>query len=653
LNDRIRRGLIASTTVLAFALPATAAAAGPNPAFTLGPDGQASSPTEQGNPAASITDICMGDFNADGKSDAAVTMRIAGAGEQRLSVAYGDGTGSLSTWNTVATTTGTGNCAAADFDGDGRDDVAFSGGGTADIALERSTGSGFTETTVTAADNGTAIEAGDVDGDGETDLVVASDLGTAGPGRLQALINDGAGAFTPAAATSSGGYRPIRLEVGDVNDDGRADALAGNFGDSGSGNPAGIAVALGQADGTFVQQGDQGGNPDAFALADSNSDGLPDLVVGSANRLQVLLNQGSGNFSLDPAFYPPLGGDDPLTAAGAIEAADLNGDGITDLLVGDRRSSQTNVQLFAFTGTGSSTAPFYDGPFGPYLLAEPVGADVRAIGIADLDGDGFPDFTAGTSISVGLVGSMLNVTQIPPASLAPAGISGAAVAGRTLTCTPGTWRGRSISYSYEWLRNGAPISGETAPTYVVRDGDAGSQISCRVTAANTAGSAQSTSASLIAVAAPQPPANVERPAVSGRADYGSTVACAAGSWTAGGSFTYAWLRDGKPISGASSAGYRVEKDDIGHALACRVSVENADGTDSADSATVDATGCLVPALKGAKLGKAKRSLKAAGCKPGKVSRKRGGKPGRVVRTKPKGGSAAPTGARIDLVVGKG
>jgi hypothetical protein len=69
----------------------------------------------------------------------------------------------------------------------------------------------------------------------------------------------------------------------------------------------------------------------------------------------------------------------------------------------------------------------------------------------------------------------------------------------TLSVTTGIWQNSPTSYTYQWLRGGANIAGATAATYVTVGADAGTNVSCRVTAHNPAGSANSTS-NAIAVA---------------------------------------------------------------------------------------------------------------------------------------------------------
>ena len=66
-----------------------------------------------------------------------------------------------------------------------------------------------------------------------------------------------------------------------------------------------------------------------------------------------------------------------------------------------------------------------------------------------------------------------------------------------------------MALGYQWLRNGAAISGATQATYVPADADVGRQLACVVTATNAAGDADSTAEAVTVSAAsagtPGPP----------------------------------------------------------------------------------------------------------------------------------------------------
>ncbi len=59
-------------------------------------------------------------------------------------------------------------------------------------------------------------------------------------------------------------------------------------------------------------------------------------------------------------------------------------------------------------------------------------------------------------------------------------------------------------------------------------------------------------------------------APAGATRVGDTLGCDAAGWPAGVTLTYAWLRDGAEIAGATSDTRTIDADDAGHELACRV-----------------------------------------------------------------------------------
>lgn len=66
-------------------------------------------------------------------------------------------------------------------------------------------------------------------------------------------------------------------------------------------------------------------------------------------------------------------------------------------------------------------------------------------------------------------------------------LTGTPAPGQTLTCSTGVWANNPSGYAYAWLRDGSPVSGQYASTYVVQTGDSGHSISCQVTASNVGG----------------------------------------------------------------------------------------------------------------------------------------------------------------------
>ena len=125
-----------------------------------------------------------------------------------------------------------------------------------------------------------------------------------------------------------------------------------------------------------------GSNPYGMGMADFNRDGFPDLVVGNygifadtPGDLSVLMGRGDGTF--DNEVRIPTS-EKPTEAL----AADLNGDGNGDLIIGYSQSSAMDVVVKLGDGHGS---------FGTETV---VATDVYAFRLADFDGDGRVDLLA-------------------------------------------------------------------------------------------------------------------------------------------------------------------------------------------------------------------------------------------------------------------
>ena len=97
-----------------------------------------------------------------------------------------------------------------------------------------------------------------------------------------------------------------------------------------------------------------------------------------------------------------------------------------------------------------------------------------------------------------------------PSNSSPPVISGTTTAGQTLTGSTGAWSGTPpISFSYQWERcagSCSPIAGATSSSYTLTRADVGAKIALVVTATNSAGSANATSAQVgpVKTAGPTP-----------------------------------------------------------------------------------------------------------------------------------------------------
>jgi hypothetical protein len=102
--------------------------------------------------------------------------------------------------------------------------------------------------------------------------------------------------------------------------------------------------------------------------------------------------------------------------------------------------------------------------------------------------------------------AVVSSATAPTVTAAPA-VSGSLQVGSTLTASEGTWSGSPTSYAFAWSRcdadgdSCAKIDGATGTTYLLMQADAGSTLRVSVTATNSTGSTQFTSAPTAAVPA--------------------------------------------------------------------------------------------------------------------------------------------------------
>ncbi|HEV2399887.1 MAG TPA: FG-GAP-like repeat-containing protein [Candidatus Sulfotelmatobacter sp.] len=217
----------------------------------------------------------------------------------------------------------------------------------------------------------TELAEGDFNRDGKQDLVYEDGSG------LHVLLGNGDGTFAKGQNIALPSGFSGKITVADVNADGNPDLIIG-----GSSPQAQIGVLLGNGDGTFkpmiVSQFAARGSawPDlrfTFGVADVNGDGATDLIVGDPanNYLYVLLGDNSGSFTLKTTISSGSPGD--------VITGDFNGDGHQDFLVHDILGAGVTVYL----GNGDGTFQTGVGYTGPH--------NITSVLLADMDGDGHPD----------------------------------------------------------------------------------------------------------------------------------------------------------------------------------------------------------------------------------------------------------------------
>jgi Leucine-rich repeat (LRR) protein len=158
--------------------------------------------------------------------------------------------------------------------------------------------------------------------------------------------------------------------------------------------------------------------------------------------------------------------------------------------------------------------------------------------------------------------------------------------GDTVKASTAAWS-PVAAFAYQWLRDGAPITGATSASYTTTIADAGHALSVKATgtaegyASTDKVTAAATVAKLAFTASPAPVTAGGAPTV------GDTLTATVGAWAPAASMSWQWLRDGQPIAGATSASYTTTAADQGRAISVRVTgtVDGYELTEKTSTAT--------------------------------------------------------------------
>ena len=325
--------------------------------------------------------IAVADMNADGLPDVMTVNRTSST----VSVLLGDGAhpGTFLAHVEVAAGSGSRDAVVADFDGDGRLDIACANefAASATVLSNRTflaAGAyAFRHLAIrsTAADPLTdAVWPGDFNRDGRPDLVIRGVDGS-----LTMLLTGGPAISLPVPVPAV----VHALAVVDVNGDGNPDVMY-----AASAETDVVGTFLGDGRGGFVQATTPITEPRAFAVGDLNRDGRPDLAVVGFDRaaatwvLRVGVGRGDGTFALmrpEPLPDIPVG----------VALADLNRDGRLDVVVlvsGFLRHQPSETRVWFGDGAGGLSATSWTTSF-----VTPYGVQFA---IADVNHDGYIDIVA-------------------------------------------------------------------------------------------------------------------------------------------------------------------------------------------------------------------------------------------------------------------
>jgi hypothetical protein len=350
-----------------------------------------------------VSGVIAADFNGDGKADLAVSYSGDGTNPGGVAIFLSNGNGAFAAPVQYAAGSSPVSMAVLDLNHDGKLDLAVadnnSSPGKVWVLLGRGDGTFGTAQGYPAGQNPLCVTIADFNGDGNPDLAV-----TAGDNSLSILLGNGDGTFR-AGASYPTGANPMYVAAGDFNGDGKMDLAVANTG------AQTVSIFRGKGDGAF-----QAGysyvtsyQPQSLAIADYNGDGNLDILQGTGDARMIgpgiqnamtdlLLGNGDGTFQ--GAISVAVGGS-AGSVASFLAVGDFNGDGKLDAILNDQYGG--NLYLFAGDGKGGFQAPqTIDALAGGGVQTGPTGAAA-----GDFNGDGELDLAVTESFT-GQVAVLLN-----------------------------------------------------------------------------------------------------------------------------------------------------------------------------------------------------------------------------------------------------
>ena len=324
--------------------------------------------------------LALADFNGDGKVD----LAVGNGGSNNVTILLGNGAGGFSeaTGSPFPAGNSPNDIALGDVNGDRNLDLAIANHDAKYVTVLLGNGRGqfspasSSPVTVNSRPHPHGIAFGNFNADRNLDFVI-DDWGN---NRVTVLFGDGKGNFASPGISFAVGQMPYqRVRVADLNNDQVDDIITTN---TEGGN---VSVLLGDGKGGFAQATESPvqANPRPFgvAIGDVNADGKPDLAIvnfsghgtdTSKDAITILLGNGDGTFKPAPGS-PFKSGGSPVSVA----IGDVNGDDVMDVAAANMTGNSVSVLLGGKDGMRPA-------PRSPLT----VGKDPEFITLGDLNGEG-------------------------------------------------------------------------------------------------------------------------------------------------------------------------------------------------------------------------------------------------------------------------
>jgi hypothetical protein len=227
---------------------------------------------------------------------------------------------------------------------------------------------------------GAHVATGDVTGEGIPDIVAGAGPGPSPQVASFTLTGSPVGSLLPYPSNFTGG---VYVATGDINGDGRADIITG----AGPGSAPHVKVFAfpnGGETHSFAPFSPSFTGGVRVAAGDINNDGVPDIIAatGPGGTPQVSIFSGA-NMSLLRSFIPY----DPGFNGGVyVASGDIDGDGFADIITGADSGGAPHVRVFS-GATGDPILSFF-----AYTPSFTGGVRVA---VADVNGDGLLDIITG------------------------------------------------------------------------------------------------------------------------------------------------------------------------------------------------------------------------------------------------------------------